>query len=268
MAAICNICGQSLQRWEVGHDENLCTHCATSTQADQEECQACQGSGWSRNLRYVCLYCLGSGEMRHVGNGIKVPAPKRTDPSQSTISNVADLKVTVSAEIPPILRAMPAEGQLSRSRPSWDTYYLQLAQDAAARVTCPAGQVGCIVVSPEGVPLIFGYNGAPSGISHCDEAAAGCTWVERWSETEQSFREYPRHVHAEANAISRAARVGARLGGATMYITQEPCPECLKLCMQAGLTGIVVGSVRDRKWYDEAAGICASVGIALREGQA
>lgn len=155
-------------------------------------------------------------------------------------------------------------GEMSQARPSWDSYYLALARDAAARVTCPAGQVGCVVISPEGVPVMFGYNGAPSGIDHCDEA--GCSWVSRHSAEMGKAREYPRHVHAEANAISRAARVGARLGGGTMYVTQEPCPECLKLCIQAGLAGIVVGDVKDRKWYDEAAGICNALGIELREG--
>lgn len=155
-------------------------------------------------------------------------------------------------------------GGMTAQRPRWDSYYLQLARDAAARVTCPAGHVGCVVISPEGVPVMFGYNGAPSGIDHCDEA--GCSWVGRVS-TQGEARAYPRHVHAEANAISRAARVGARLGGGTMYVTQEPCPECLKLCIQAGLYAIVVGDVKDRKWYDEAAGICNALGMELREGQ-
>lgn len=154
-------------------------------------------------------------------------------------------------------------GAMTRARPSWSDYYLELARMAASRVTCPAGQVGCVIVSPEGVPVMFGYNGAPSGVAHCDEA--GCTWVERVSgETGQSQR-YARHVHAEANAIARAARVGVRLEGSTLYVTQEPCPECLKLCLQAGIRAIVCGAVKDRKWYDEAVNVCTEAGVTLTE---
>jgi dCMP deaminase len=153
-------------------------------------------------------------------------------------------------------------GSYTKARPTWDAYYLQIARDVAARVTCPAGQVGAVIVSPEGVPLMFGYNGAPSGVAHCDEA--GCSWVERVSTESQQLRLYPRHVHAEANAIARAARVGARLDGATLYVTQEPCPECLKLCLQAGIRAIVAGAVRDPDWFANAGAICHHAGVTLR----
>lgn len=157
-------------------------------------------------------------------------------------------------------RASRFDGAITAARPSWDDYYLTIASDAATRATCPAGRVGCIIVSPEGVPLIFGYNGAPAGVAHCDQR--GCSWVVR--EDDGLAREYPRHVHAEANAIARAARVGSRLDKATMYVTQEPCPECLKLCLQAGLACIVVGTVKDSDWMQAAESIALAAGMVLR----
>lgn len=160
------------------------------------------------------------------------------------------------------LTAMPPP---KSKRPTWDEYYLAIAKAVAVRATCPAGQVGCIAVSPEGVPLIFGYNGAPSGMDHCDEV--GCSWVERLSGETGQRQTYSRHMHAEANAVSRAARVGARLDGATLYITQEPCPDCLKLCLQAGIRTLVVGTVKDSRWFDQAIAICQNVGATCRKGQ-
>jgi dCMP deaminase len=112
--------------------------------------------------------------------------------------------------------------------------------------------------------MIFGYNGAPSGIDHCDDV--GCSWVERLSGETGTYQTYARHMHAEANAVSRAARVGARLDGATLYVTQEPCPNCLKLCLQAGIKTFVVGTVKDPRWFDAASAICQNVGATLRKG--
>lgn len=226
-----------------------------------------------------CAACRAESEQGepygHVGSGINVPLHEVI--AAQGIDGVLELARTHQGfrdalEIANAIMQEPAPrqsrwaGKLTRERPSWDAYYMQLARDAAARVTCPAGQVGCLIISPEGVPLIFGYNGAPSGLAHCDEA--GCSWVSRINTQGTERRHYPRHVHAEANAIARAARVGARLDRGTLYVTQEPCADCLKLCIQAGLAAIVVGDVKDRKWYDEAAGICESVSISMREAQA
>lgn len=156
----------------------------------------------------------------------------------------------------------PPERRVLRVRSDWDSYYLDIAANAATRASCDAAQVGCVVVSAEQVVIGTGYNGAPSGFEHCEDV--GCHWVERFSSTLGGYQRYERHVHAEANVISRAARVGTRLAGATMYVTQEPCPECLKLCVQAGIATIVVGTVLDRKWFEVAANACYDV-LTLRE---
>jgi len=149
-------------------------------------------------------------------------------------------------------------------RPAWDEYYLTLAKDVSDRASCPAGHVGAVIVSAENVIIMTGYNGSPTGITHCTEL--GCSWVSRTG-SDGSERSYARHVHAEANAIARAARVGARLNASTLYVTQEPCPDCLKLCLQAGIKIIVAGTVKDRKWWHEAVMICNNASVVLRERQ-
>ncbi len=52
-------------------------------------------------------------------------------------------------------------------RPSWDEYFLDIAQLVAKRSTCLRRQVGAVVVKGKRI-LTTGYNGAPSGLEHCE----------------------------------------------------------------------------------------------------
>jgi dCMP deaminase len=76
--------------------------------------------------------------------------------------------------------------------------------------------------------LTTGYNGAPRGVAHCSDA--GCIVVHDHCQ---------RAVHAEANAIVQGALHGVGLAGATAYCTHEPCVNCSKLLISAGVTRIV-----------------------------
>jgi dCMP deaminase len=58
-------------------------------------------------------------------------------------------------------------------------------------------------------------------------------------------------LHAEANAIVQAARNGARLDGADIYVTASPCFGCFKLIANSGLRRIVFGEFyRDARIYE------------------
>lgn len=48
-------------------------------------------------------------------------------------------------------------------------------------------------------------------------------------------------VHAEAAAVANAARSGARLNGATAFVTHMSCAGCARLMLNAGITCVVVG---------------------------
>jgi deoxycytidylate deaminase len=50
-----------------------------------------------------------------------------------------------------------------------------------------------------------------------------------------------RTVHAEANAVGRAAKKGNALNGCTAYVTAHPCIECIKLLIAAGCQRVVYG---------------------------
>ncbi len=113
------------------------------------------------------------------------------------------------------------------TRPSWSTYFLDLAQVVSSRATCDRLHVGCVLVRNRQV-LVTGYNGSMSGSPHCTEA--GCLIQEG---------RCVRTIHAEANALTQAAAQGISVAGATAYITHSPCWECSKLLVNAGIKKIV-----------------------------
>lgn len=112
------------------------------------------------------------------------------------------------------------------SRPSWDTYFGKLAQLTATRSTCLRRQVGCVIVRDNRV-LVTGYNGSLPGEAHCTEA--GC-YIHK--------RHCIRTNHAEVNALSDAANRGVSLAGATAYVTLQPCWNCLKQLLAAGISTV------------------------------
>jgi dCMP deaminase len=48
-----------------------------------------------------------------------------------------------------------------------------------------------------------------------------------------------RAIHAEANAIAYAARVGVNCSEGTMYSTHEPCQKCAELILTAGIIEVL-----------------------------
>ena len=116
-------------------------------------------------------------------------------------------------------------------RPTWDEYFLMIAKLAATRSTCLAFPVGAVIVKDRQV-LATGYNGSPSGSSHC--TSQGFCYPEL-SSCDASKILPSRAVHAEANAIAQAAKHGISTNGAVIYVTLEPCIYCLKLIISAGI---------------------------------
>ncbi|KMW70458.1 MAG: dCMP deaminase family protein [Limnoraphis robusta] len=116
-------------------------------------------------------------------------------------------------------------------RPTWDEYFLMLAKLAATRSTCLAFPVGAVIVKDRQV-VATGYNGSPSGSVHCTTQGFCYPGL---SSCDASSSLPSRAVHAEANAIAQAAKHGISCGGASIYVTLEPCLSCLKLVISAGI---------------------------------
>ena len=121
------------------------------------------------------------------------------------------------------------------SRPPWDEYFMKIVDLVKTRSTCLRRQVGALIVKDKRI-LASGYNGAPAGVSHCDEV--GCL-RQQLNIPSGERHELCRAIHAEQNAIVQAAYSGTSVRGATMYVSLQPCSLCAKLMINAGITKLV-----------------------------
>lgn len=120
-------------------------------------------------------------------------------------------------------------------RPSWDKYYMEMAEVAKKRSTCMRRQVGAVIVKSQRI-LASGYNGAPSGITHCEET--GCL-RQQLNVPSGERHELCRGLHAEQNAIIQAALHGVGIKGSTIYVTHKPCIICTKMMINAGIRKLI-----------------------------
>lgn len=105
-----------------------------------------------------------------------------------------------------------------------DKRYLRMARIWAENSYCQRRKVGALLVKDQMI-ISDGYNGTPSGFENICEDENGVT--------------KPYVLHAEANAITKVARIGNSSEGSTLYITASPCLECSKLIIQAGIKRVV-----------------------------
>lgn len=124
----------------------------------------------------------------------------------------------------------------AHARISWDEYFMQIAHLVSQRATCLRRRVGAVIVKDKRM-LATGYNGAPSGLSHCLET--GCM-RDRLKIPSGQRHELCRGLHAEQNAIIQASLYGTSVKGSMVYITNQPCIICAKMLINAGITEIVI----------------------------
>jgi dCMP deaminase len=119
-------------------------------------------------------------------------------------------------------------------RISKDDYFMKIAEVVSLRSTCIKRKVGAVLVKDSHI-LSTGYNGAPSGFSHCTTN----TCVRQNLKSGEN-PELCRGIHAEVNCIIQAAVHGTSIRGeTTLYSTHFPCMSCLKLLMNARVKRIV-----------------------------
>lgn len=129
----------------------------------------------------------------------------------------------------PYIRPIAGSDRM-KERPDWNTYFLLMARVAASRSTCLRRKVGAVLVRDRQI-LSTGYNGAPRGVTHCDEA--GCL-RETLGIASGCRHEICRGSHAEINAIAQAAIAGTSTADSWLYCTHEPCVYCTKALINAG----------------------------------
>jgi len=120
-------------------------------------------------------------------------------------------------------------------RPSWDEYFMDIVELIKTRSTCLRRQVGALIVKDKRI-LATGYNGAPTGCSHCSDV--GCL-RDKLNVPSGQRHELCRAIHAEQNAIVQAAYSGTSVNGGTLYVTVQPCVMCAKMIINAGIKKVV-----------------------------
>jgi len=124
----------------------------------------------------------------------------------------------------------------NQKRPGWNEYFLSIALLVSKRSTCLRRKVGAVLVKNKRI-LATGYNGAPSGIKHCEET--GCL-REKLKVPSGERHELCRGLHAEQNALLQAALHGVSTEGAKIYATTQPCIICAKMLINAGIKEVVI----------------------------
>ncbi|MFA6427951.1 MAG: cytidine/deoxycytidylate deaminase family protein [Candidatus Buchananbacteria bacterium] len=128
------------------------------------------------------------------------------------------------------------ENSLNHHRPSWDEYFMKIAELVGSRGTCDRGRAGAAIVKDKRI-VCTGYVGAPAGLAHCDEAGHEMHTVTQIDGSQS--KHCIRTTHAEQNAICQAARFGVSINGATMYCKMTPCYTCAKMIINSGIKRVI-----------------------------
>jgi dCMP deaminase len=121
-----------------------------------------------------------------------------------------------------------------------DKQWLEMCEAGAGIFsTCAKAQFMCIIVDKHGRVIGLGYNGVPSGMTHC--ADGGCP---RFLNDVPSGTPYDYgdglcfSGHAEQNALAHAD--SSRYEGATLYVNGRPCLTCAKIIACSGIRRVAI----------------------------
>lgn len=128
-----------------------------------------------------------------------------------------------------------------------DKTFLDIANVIANKSKCQSLQVGAVIVKDNRV-ISMGINGTPNGFKNCNDIEFTDTYKRdninidncKYKSNEVHTAWSMMHeIHAEMNAILYAAKNGIPIDGTTIYVTHEPCDQCLKNIIQSGIKRVV-----------------------------
>ncbi|KAI5954391.1 DCD1 [Candida jiufengensis] len=122
----------------------------------------------------------------------------------------------------------------TRLRPSWDSYFMRLADLAALRSNCMKRRVGCVIVRENRV-IATGYNGTPRHLTNCNEG--GCKRCNKGFGSGSSLSTCL-CLHAEENALLESGRDRIR-DDSVLYCNTCPCLTCSIKIVQSGIKEVV-----------------------------
>lgn len=120
------------------------------------------------------------------------------------------------------------------NRPSWDEYFIKIADLTSKRSNCIKRQVGCILVKDNRI-LSLGYNGTPQNTKNCYEG--GCLRCSNTKLKAGNNLDLCMCIHAEENALLYVSKND--LKNSTLYVTLSPCIGCVKKIIQCQIKKVV-----------------------------
>ena len=126
-------------------------------------------------------------------------------------------------------------------RPSWDNYFLEIADVVSKRSTCARRSVGCVLVDNQHQIVATGYNGTSRGTVNCiDQPCEAAKKAGSGSPDADGCLA----IHAETNAFLQLAGKTFQ-GPLTLYTQVTPCFTCAKNICNSAVKRIVV-----KGWYN------------------
>ena len=113
-----------------------------------------------------------------------------------------------------------------------DRNFLKIAFEIGQGSKCVSKKTGAILVKDTRI-LSTGYTGTPAWYTNCDDY-----WEGKYTKAHHDWSaKY--EIHAEMNALVWAARRWIPIEWATVYVTLQPCFQCTKNIVAAGIKRIV-----------------------------
>ncbi len=123
----------------------------------------------------------------------------------------------------------------------WISYFFTLTYAVASQSKDPDTKVGALAIGDAKQPVASGYNGIPIGVN--DDP------IKHPERYDRAKFKYQCVSHAEMNVISFCAREGIALKGTTLFCTLQPCIECTKLIIMAGIKELhYILPTEEREW--------------------
>jgi len=128
--------------------------------------------------------------------------------------------------------------------------FKEVVQSLAKQSHCVSYKVGCVIVK-EGRIISTGWNGTFPNTINCDEKFPD--YDPSIPEQREAHHEYSEisEIHAEMNAIIFAARSGIAIKDSEIVCSLQPCNNCLKNIIQAGIKSIYYINDYPRSNYDK-----------------
>lgn len=178
------------------------------------------------------------------------------------INNQANIKIINTSTSIKSLYVKLSETDLlnpERLRPTWDAYFMRLADLAALRSNCMKRRVGCVIVKESRV-VATGYNGTPRNLLNCNEG--GCPRCNLGHGSGAALLTCL-CLHAEENALLEAGRERIAGDHSILYCNTCPCLTCLIKIVQSGIRHVVYAQSYSMDEHSHR--VMSEAGISLRQ---